>query len=502
MFIMRKIIFTFLGFCLAITTVLAQVVTFDIATPNSNGLSNNTYSDFNVNTDGTILNNSATGGTAEIVGTAVTGNSSISAGSEASLILLRVTGTSGSDLGGTIEVFGAEAGLIIANPNGIDCDGCGFINTNRVDLVTGTANFSGDDLTGFSIDNPARFFVRNTGFVSDAVADELNLVSRDLRIQAQVKANNSLRVLAGNETYDYTTNIITSDDTEVSAHSIQINDSGNLEANYIELISTEISSGGIYGIVNNGGNISAGELKIDSNGLFRNQENGGSFGNINISGLLEVINAERFINNGNITANTLTITTDAFSNNDDGENKLGKIFVTDIFSLSTPSASYTNTGTVTSDNLNLIIGGDFVHESDTLEKFTFNNLAITATNSAFMNKSDLVVFDTLKITAGTHFSNSSTISTNSFIVTTGTYFDISGMINTNIFIVTAGGTFANQGGMISANSFIVTAGDAFRNWFGSTISADNFNVTTAKSFSNVEATISADNFTATTTGEF
>ena len=56
--------------------------------------------------------------------------------------------------------------------------------------------------------------------------------------------------------------------------------------------------------------------------------------------------------------------------------------------------------------------------------------------------------------------------------------------------------------MISANSFIVTAGDAFRNWLGSTISADNFNVTTAKSFSNVEATISADNFTATTAENF
>ena len=90
------------------------------------------------NTDGTILNNSATNGTATLGSTAVTGNSNITAGSEASLILLQVTGTSGSDLDGTIEVFGAEAGLIIANPNSITCDGCAFINTNRVDLVTGS----------------------------------------------------------------------------------------------------------------------------------------------------------------------------------------------------------------------------------------------------------------------------------------------------------------------------------------------------------------------------
>ena len=138
----------------------------------------------------------------------------------------------------------------------------GFINTNRVDLVTGTANFSGDDLTGFSIDT-AIFFVRNTGFVSDAVADELNLASRDLRIQAQAKANTTLRVLAGNDTYDHTTNIITSGTTEASVHSIQISASGYLEANYIELISTEISSGGTRGIVNFGRDISADRLKLE-----------------------------------------------------------------------------------------------------------------------------------------------------------------------------------------------------------------------------------------------
>ena len=76
------------------------------------------------------------------------------------------------------------------------------------------------------------------------------------------------------------------------------------------------------------------------------------------------------------------------TNTDNGSDKFGKIFVTDTFSLSTPNASYLNTGTVTSDSLNLTIGGDFVHESDTLENFIFNNLAITTGN--FTNNATIV----------------------------------------------------------------------------------------------------------------
>ena len=136
---MKRVTFIFLFFCLAITTILAQVVTTNIATPNSSGLSNNQVVSFDVNSDGTILNNSAGGGTAQLGGTAVTANPNIT-GSEASLILLQVTGSTVSDLDGTIEVFGTEAGLIIANPNGITCGGCGFINADGVDLVTGTYN--------------------------------------------------------------------------------------------------------------------------------------------------------------------------------------------------------------------------------------------------------------------------------------------------------------------------------------------------------------------------
>ena len=239
-------------------------------------------------------------------------------------------------------------------------------------------------MTGFSIDDTSKLNAKRKWICTDALADELNLVSRYLRINAQAKANTTLRVLAGNETYDHTTNIITSNATETSGpHSIWI--SGDLEANYIELISTEISSS--HGIVNFGADISADRLKIDSNGLFRNQDGGGVFGDINISGLLEVINAENFINNGNITAEILSITTDEFFNNDNGSTQLGNIVVTDTFSLSTPICKLElNTGTVSSDSLSLIIGGDFEHVADYL------NNAIT-TNALNLNVGGDISYD-------------------------------------------------------------------------------------------------------------
>ena len=134
---MKIILTTSLFFCLTLTTILAQVVR-NISAPNSSDVSTHSVDDFDVNSDGIILNNSAIDGIAQLGAKAVDAHPNITAGSEASLILFQVTGTSGSDLDGTIEVFGGEAGLIIANPNGIACDGCAFTNVNRVDLVTGS----------------------------------------------------------------------------------------------------------------------------------------------------------------------------------------------------------------------------------------------------------------------------------------------------------------------------------------------------------------------------
>ena len=525
---MRKIILTSLFFCLAITTVLAQitpdgttttstsdvsgVTVVGIAAPDSNGLSNNTYSDFDISSSGVILNNSASASASQLTGGNINGNSNITVGSEAILILNQVTSNNDSLLEGTTEVVGTRAGVIIANPNGITCSGCGFINANRVDLITGTANFSGDDLTGFSIDDAARFFVSGNGFVSDAVADELNLVSRDLRIQTQAKANTTLRVLAGNDTYNHTTNIITSDATEASANSIQINASGYLEANYIELISTEISSS--HGILNAGGDIEADRLKLDSNGLFRNQNDGGVVGNINISGLLEVITADRFINNGNITADTLTITTDAFSNNDNGGTQLGKIVVTDIFSLYTPNTSYTNTGTVASAILNLITSGDFVYNSATLNRFNFNNLAIT-TAADYTQGAAIDIAGDLSI----QVSGKASLDDTASIQARNLFFSADDLYNQADITVTENAIFDLErdfkngfrldgtdydGGNIIAGSFNVTATGDFVNNSSATISADTVTIEVLNFSEDIKntGTVSSDNLNFILTDDF
>ena len=53
---------------------------------------------------------------------------------------------------GRLEVFGRAAELVVANPNGITCDGCGFINTPRVTLSTGVPEFGSDgSLSGLSV---------------------------------------------------------------------------------------------------------------------------------------------------------------------------------------------------------------------------------------------------------------------------------------------------------------------------------------------------------------
>ncbi|EBL1936916.1 filamentous hemagglutinin N-terminal domain-containing protein [Salmonella enterica] len=124
----------------------AQVV--DIVAPNGNGLSHNQYQDFNVNQPGAVLNNSREAGLSQLAGQL--GANPNLGGREASVILNEVIGRNPSLLHGRQEIFGMAADYVLANPNGISCQGCGFINTSRASLAVGNPLVENGLLKGYS----------------------------------------------------------------------------------------------------------------------------------------------------------------------------------------------------------------------------------------------------------------------------------------------------------------------------------------------------------------
>ena len=112
----------------------------NIQTPSAAGVSRNTYSQFDVQRNGVILNNSR-GNAQTQLGGWVQGNPWLATGS-ARVILNEVNSANPSQLRGYVEVAGPRTEVIIANPAGIQVDGGGFINVNRATLTTGTPQFN------------------------------------------------------------------------------------------------------------------------------------------------------------------------------------------------------------------------------------------------------------------------------------------------------------------------------------------------------------------------
>ncbi|WP_139302148.1 two-partner secretion domain-containing protein, partial [Vibrio spartinae] len=234
----------------------------NIATPNANGLSHNQYQQFNVDPSGLILNNSTAQVAQSQLGGYLQNNPNLH-GQAATVILNEVTGASRSQLQGYTEVFGQGANVILTNPYGITCNGCGFINTPRVTLSTGTPLIDNGNVTGFDVSQGS---VSIEGLGLDATHQSyFDIITRTAQLNAEIHAND-LSVVTGKNRVSYQSNQVTATtaDDQDTAPELAIDSSnlGGMYAGRIALVATDA------GVGVNVGNLSAsqGEIQISADG--------------------------------------------------------------------------------------------------------------------------------------------------------------------------------------------------------------------------------------------
>ncbi|MCU7844560.1 MAG: hemagglutinin repeat-containing protein [Candidatus Thiodiazotropha sp. (ex Monitilora ramsayi)] len=185
-----------------VTSANNGVPMVQIAAPNTNGLSHNQYTDFNVSSQGLILNNAQSATTTQLGGAVLANPNLQQAGATANIILNEVTSTNRSRLEGFQEVAGDRADLILANPNGITCRGCGFINTPRATLSTGRPLVDNGVLQGFEV-RDGDILIEGEG-VNAQGADAFDLVSRRLQLDGAVNGHD-VHIVTGANRVDYVT---------------------------------------------------------------------------------------------------------------------------------------------------------------------------------------------------------------------------------------------------------------------------------------------------------
>ncbi|WP_246622855.1 hemagglutinin repeat-containing protein [Rhizobium laguerreae] len=239
----------------------------DIVTPNSKGLSHNKYDNFNVGTPGLILNNYKGEIGNSNLGGVTPGNANLNTSGPASVILNEVVSGNRSALNGAIEVFGGRADVVIANPNGITCDGCGFINTPHATLTTGVPDIGADGtLKGFTVNGGDVTIGTNGGnfAAGPGAVDLFDIVSRSVHVNGPVYGKD-LRVTTGRNQFDYATG----DATPLAAtsgtpeYAIDGSALGAMQADRIKIVVTERGAG-----VRMRGDMAAnaGELSLSADG--------------------------------------------------------------------------------------------------------------------------------------------------------------------------------------------------------------------------------------------
>ncbi|EPO9567877.1 hemagglutinin repeat-containing protein [Escherichia coli] len=209
----------------------------NIVAPSASGLSHNQYQNYSVDGSGAVLNNALQAGKSQLAGQ-LQANSNLH-GQAAKIILNEVVTRNPSLLLGQQEVFGIAADFVLANPNGITCNGCGFINTPRSSLVVGSPNVIDGNLHSYTTLNNRNALQIGQGGVHGA--DVLDIIAPKIDARGPITAGYTIHAISG-------LNEISSDgkitySVPVGGNGLDSYYLGGMQAGRIRLVSTAVGSG-------------------------------------------------------------------------------------------------------------------------------------------------------------------------------------------------------------------------------------------------------------------
>lgn len=473
-------------------THLSGATVVDIEAPNAAGVSHNLYREFNVGSNGLILNNSDSDINHATFGNIAKNNNLTNGG--ASVILNEVTSNKASSLNGFIEVAGLKADVVIANPNGITCSGCSFVNTNKAILTTGQVNLTDEGAIGSYTITNGKITIGENGM--NAANSYAALLADAIKINGKVQAKNAL-VSADNFTMDNSSGAVTSAGKKATLiemtinpqYSIDVSSLGGITANSISMIGNNIG----FGVRNNGSIISNSSLQLTSYGNLINK------GTIKGNGLLSQVSTVTGITNeGSIGgANYLMLSSGDYIVN------VGSITGGQLIATANGNITNGDSGTMTgTSGLSLASGGKIRNEAKA-SLLSNNQISATAIGD-FLNEGKISAKNTTLTFVGESFKNTGNINStgNTTIqslkqdgtVNVGEIYNLGNITGENINLQTNGTLAQSTSGKMTATNAIT----AHSYWLNNNGSMQAQSITSDHGPVNNTGSISAHNISITT----